>query len=288
MSTRLGLVRCEHCYRQFNPHSAARHIPWCSKRQTENNKHRLSAEKQQALERYRWRISYRPSNQFRPVPPQAGQQNLRDLSNRAKKSSINSSATLSSPSAGSTSSIGTSVASGNAETQHHRPRTNGRQTNRPGQPAPACATERRAHLNGELKRSASSLTMARQQGANSRCAVSTGSGSGLPTNRQSARAKSVSDLSNMSEIVELLTKRMEQIYIQNKLLLANISRGNHLRPTTDAASQHQHLDEADCCDSDNPVRCHHCKSSCASDANYCHQCGCKLRLISSAASLEMV
>ena len=284
MSSRLGLVRCEHCGRQFNPHSAARHIPWCEKQQTENKKHRLSLEKRKALERYKWRIGYRPSNQLASRQPKAEEQ----PSARARKSlgSLNSSATLSSLSASSTASIGTaSQASANELGRQQDQLKGSRQGASCRSPKP-----RSQPPIGQLKRSISSLTLTKSRELNpgqSRGAAAAAaavaptrparwlgqpehsSSSRLPskgTERREGLAKSTSDLSNVSELVESLVKRMEAIYAQNRLLLANVS----------ARAAGCELSESES-DEGNPLRCHHCKSSRMEAANYCHRCGCKLR-----------
>lgn len=282
-SMRLGFVRCEHCGRQFNPHSGARHIPWCAKQQSENRKHKLSADKREALERYKWRISYRPSNQ---IASQQQSKNviLTDIDARAKKSSINSSATLSSPSAGSTTSISTSVASTNERVQRsQRPQIDSHQ--KIASQAPS------GHL---LKRSISSHTLTKQHGISSGSGGaannwraqkgekrdSIGSNETYAKQAHQQRTKSVNDLSNMSEIVETLAKRMDEIYAQNQLLLARISKGN-----ANAGLARQSEED---CSSDNGIeemlKCHHCKSSCVEAANYCHKCGCKMYAIGTTTS----
>lgn len=94
-----------------------------------------------------------------------------------------------------------------------------------------------------------------------------------------SRAKSLSDLSNMSEIVEVLAKRLEEIYAQNKLLLASIAGGRRM----------------DGCDNEDLeggerrllARCHHCGAGRMAAANYCHKCGCKVQVSSGRASPEM-
>lgn len=189
-NTRLGLVRCEHCGRQFNPHSGARHIPWCEKQQNETRKRRLSVEKRQALERYKWRISYRPSNQISTnnsnniINQQTSQEQTRRFrigANKFKKSSINSSATLSSPSASSTTSIGT-TSTANNDTQNIKLTTRQRsqfersnlhrKQQQQQQPSATTTAATAKHYNhsmrqtpvAQLKRSISSLTLTKQQG----------------------------------------------------------------------------------------------------------------------------
>lgn len=265
------MVQCEHCGRQFNPHSAARHIPWCAKQQSENKKHRLSNEKQQALERYKWRISYRPSNQIRATGNQQQQQQQQQrqrpttLANGGgmKHSSVNSSTTLSSPSASSSASIGTSVTSGSvANNQRHRT-----------QPSKA----------SQLKRSVSSLTLTKQTGTAS-CSQKKSShtqSNRLPQSQTvHKRTKSVSNLDDMGEMVETLAKRVDEIYAQNQLLLANISirnlQANGRSHTKDDGRSVDTLSDND--DGElTQIECYHCKSSCLADANYCHKCGCKQR-----------
>lgn len=317
--TRLGMVRCEHCCRQFNPHSGARHIPWCAKQQSEIRKHKLSTEKQQALERYRWRISYRPSNQmsgaannlhhhhqFKQKLQQQQQlqrrqtNRLGDLNERLKKSSLNSSATFSSPSASSTNSIGTgSIISGFSGHENQQ-----QPVGRNHQPAKNPA--RQPSSPGKLKRSISSLTLTKQAGVSSKdCNGDSGSRAAHQAIKSSAcqrpgesmhtgqlRTKSVNDLNaqHMDEIVETLTKRMDEIYAQNQVLLAGIlktkehsrnsnllnrSGGNARSLNTDNARSDS--DDFDGQDSDNLVMCHHCKANCIEEANYCHKCGCKVR-----------
>lgn len=308
MSTRLGLIRCEHCGRQFNPHSGARHIPWCAKQQSENRKHKLTAEKRQALERYKWRISYRPTNQisvahnqhheFQHTLQQRQTANrLAELNKRAKKSSINSSTTLSSPSASSTNSIGTgSIISGfsghDASTQRV-----------------GLSNAVSKQTLGKLKRSISSLTLTKQTGVSAKNPPQSKSsgwhqpdatdGGKLQSCVQAGqmRTKSVNDLNarHMDEIVESLTKRMDEIYAQNQLLLARfLGKGKQnasLRDLSDKALTSNKTngtlrdsDDFDGQDSDNLVMCHHCKANCIEEANYCHKCGCKVRANTSSSS----
>lgn len=307
-STRLGLIRCEHCGRQFNPHSGARHIPWCAKQQSENRKHKLTAEKRQALERYKWRISYRPTNQINVGHNQHHefQQNLQqrqtanrlaDLNKRAKKSSINSSTTLSSPSASSTNSIGTgSIISGFSGHDAN--------TQRAGL---SNAASKQTRL-GKLKRSISSLTLTKQTGISAKNPTQSKSsgwrqldetnGGKLPSCVQTGqlRTKSVNDLNakHMDEIVESLTKRMDEIYAQNQLLLARfLVKGRQnasLHDLSKALIANKSSgtlcdsDGFDGQDSDNLVMCHHCKANCIEEANYCHKCGCKVRANTSSSS----
>lgn len=242
--TRIGLVRCEHCGRQFNPHSAARHIPWCAKQQSDSRRRKPSPEKRQALERYRWRIGYKPSNAF--------YQNGRGPQSGAAHSNNSSSNFSSSLSASSTNSAGSNcIANGSLQA--------GRQPSR-GQPVSS-----RAHQvpSSKLKRSISSLTMTKQVGAASKSAQADqlSASSSASSNLVRARAKSQADLQQL-ELVESLARRMEQIYAQNQLLLAKLAPS---KPGAQAA-----------CDDDERPLCHHCKSSCLAAANYCHNCGCKL------------
>lgn len=318
--TRIGLVRCDHCGRQFNPHSGARHIPWCAKQQANNRRHKMSADKLEALERYKWRINYRPSNHMSSSssnsssnnsnrnrnrnktsdgrqnhqPPR--QLNLADFSRRqthnnnnndkrnSNKSSVNSSATLSSPSAGSTASTGTA----NSLSSNHI-HSNGRQT-----PAIRSMLQQQQQQQlprsqppvsvAQLKRSVSSHTLTKQRGtiinpnrriqADSVSVSSNQSQQNYETRQQ--RTKSVSDLSkNMSEIVETLAKRMEEIYAQNQILLANWSSENGTNKTGVIRIEGDES-RSDTKSESQIVRCHHCKSSCAGESNYCHNCGCKL------------
>lgn len=278
-NTRIGLVRCEHCGRQFNPHSGARHIPWCAKQQKESQKHRLSQEKRQALERYKWRISYKPSNQI--ANQQRQHHELQHISNRFKKSSINSSATLSSASAGSTSSSASVTSAGQA-------REGGRASN-----------NGKFNASQPIKRSISSLTLTKQAGVLARdnkwsAGGARAGGSGVsaaakPANqgqrgesesasasdfeRLRARTKSVNDLSNMSGLVETLAKRMEEIYAQNKTLLARMS----LTASGQAGASSVSSDELLAGERTTPIQCHHCRSIQLEEANYCHRCGCKVR-----------
>lgn len=309
-STRVGMVKCEHCGRQFNPHSGARHIPWCAKQQSENRKHRLSAEKKEAFERYKWRISYRPSNQLTCSKQQQQQQralafagNIVGQDSRVKKSSVNSSATLSSPSASSIS-----IASG-SDTANQRPaRGQSRLSNvtrqqpqqqRPHQPAV-----------GQLKRSISSLTLTKQKGvtADKQITHSTyqngrfNSDGPQQDNSQQQRTKSVSDLTQnrvVNEMVENLTKRMDQIFAQNQILLASFSRSAKTASilsdnnSDTIRGDYDHDDDDDDDDDDQndyddgiapratTNKCHHCRSNYLAEANYCHKCGCKLQATSS-------
>lgn len=320
--TRLGLVRCEHCNRQFNAHSAARHIPWCAKQQSEVRKNKLSAEKRQALERYKWRISYKPSNKIVNTNHSQQQQQVFANNQKSKKFSINSSATLSSPSTGSVTSLGTnSVASTdvNQHQQHQQQQAAraGRKT--PAFKSPSNMSQHRQQQQQQLKRSISSLTLTKQQGA--ACSVSSikeqaasylneRKGSGLSANSTATftqaqnsssrrhRTKSVNDLSaNMSEIVETLAKRMDEIYAQNQMLLASISicdsntksaanRKSTLSLNSKLLAQNHSAsdidDASECDDGGLSIKCHHCRSSCVKEANYCHKCGCKVRSNSSS------
>lgn len=326
-NTRLGLVRCEHCGRQFNPHSGARHIPWCAKQQSENRKHKLSADKRQALERYKWRISYRPSNQInvnrvnnnnnnnqnnqlQQKHSQRPTNRLAELSERLKKSSLNSSTTLSSPSNSSTNSIGTgSIISGFCGNESIQRTTRGdRSSNQSGG-----VTTKQLPVSA-LKRSISSLTLTKQTGVSTSC-VDSVSGKSSQSSKSSSwrkpgelggkvqnsrteqfRAKSFNDLNaqHMDEIVELLTKRMDEIYAQNQKLLASLSadRSNSInllqltdeRATTNTDSIAGGSGNFDEQASDNQVMCHHCKAYCIDDANYCHKCGCKVRATTSSSS----
>lgn len=276
--TRIGLARCEHCGRQFNPHSAARHIPWCAKQQKDNRRpSRLTADKREALERYRWRINYRPSNQLsqtplakRPNKPTAKLFNR----NPFKSSSLNSSA-----SASSSNSTRTSIASvGESQQQQQSHRVAGQHWPRSRATLPAAT----------LKRSVSSLTLVKHKAmktpedeedadADSR-QQQTSKSANHKTNHKSigsrhlgcatsaliserTRTKSASDLSNMSEVVEILAKRMDQIYLQNQRLLDNFAAEQAAESNSDDFRW---------------SKCHHCKSSLAAHANYCHNCGCKV------------
>lgn len=311
--TRLGMIRCEHCGRQFNPHSGARHIPWCAKQQSENRKHKLTAEKRQALERYKWRISYRPTNQINQINSnkqhhqfeqnlQQKQQAIRlaELSkSRAKKSSFNSSTTLSSPSASSTNSTGTGSLVSGFSGNHGTRATN------------TTANKQVSSLT-QLKRSISSLTLTKQAGVAAKDCSSSSQPVGAARSNWSQqsigmkdaelqcsqtgklRTKSVNDLSaqHMDVIVESLTKRMDEIYAQNQLLLANfLEKGKNLISTNQleqAATKNLLATKQDSNgqDSDNIVMCHHCKANCFEQANYCHRCGCKVRIDTGASSLE--
>lgn len=289
-STRLGLVRCEHCGRQFNPHSAARHIPWCAKQQAENRKHRLSQEKKLALERYKWRISYRPSNHFptasapsRNSSAGGGHQPF-PVSHRAKKSpaaSINSSATLSSPSASSTNSIGGTSSLNGYTTGTRRPSV----SQHHHQQLP------RSQPPATLKRSISSLTLTKQKGTLDQRQQQPQQ---IDQSQDTSRAKSTNDIAgksrpmtDMSQVVESLARRMEEIYAQNQLLLARMSRSTAARST-------KSLNESGGADDDGEdneselgsmmLACHHCRSTCLASANYCHKCGCKLHTLSTDAS----
>lgn len=289
--TRLGLVRCEHCGRQFNAHSGARHIPWCARQQSESKKHRLSQEKKLALERYKWRISYKPSNRF--VAPSstttsAGRQAfpMQDRSGCSKKSSasINSSATLSSPSASSTNSLGGgSSLNGYNILDRHATASHVQQ-----QQARTAARNRAAppqrHQTQPLKRSISSLTLTKQRGTLEPSA---------DNNNANTRTKSTNDVSrqDMSEIVENLARRMEQIYAQNQLLLDRISKS---RPPSSARSRQRSRRDSDDDNEESTdselasmmLSCHHCKSSCLGLANYCHKCGCKLHSPAATAATK--
>lgn len=308
-STRLGLVRCNHCQRQFNPHSAARHIPWCKKQKNDNKRQHLSADKLEALERYRWRINYKPSNypnQRAPYPNGKIQAAAPTVVRHYQRSSINSS--ISSPSASSTNSLNNSIASlangGNQTRTSNQINTRPIQAAGPIQPA-----------GSKLKRSVSSVTLTKRSGGagatiggNRGSALSKDSRTpvlnnvetplervqrhcsdevGFQQRPQHARAKSVSDLTDMSELVELLAKRMEDIYLQNKQLLKSFRRGTaapmrtaHGLGDDDDENCDKFDDDDDNDDDDNSEEfelCHHCRAKCALEANYCHKCGCRMR-----------
>lgn len=308
-STRLGLVRCEHCNRQFNPHSAARHIPWCAKRQGENRKHRLSADKLEALERYKWRISYRPSNYPQKQPTPMGGVAINTNTNttttnglhyrqRGNKSSLNTT-----PSASSSSSIGTSVTSSIGETQqqkhhhhHHHHQANGSSVN--GSSRIHRASSSSKPLVGQLRRSHSTLTITKPRGSLNLAADQHQHQRKPLTDHQREdaqsltsscsaphkRTKSVSDLNSMSEIVGVLAQRMEEIYAQNKILLASLSGAKSAAANIpNKLGRYSHKDGSDGGEDseftspDLLVKCHHCKSLCLDGANYCHRCGCKVR-----------
>lgn len=297
-STRLGLIRCEHCQRQFNPHSAARHIPWCQKRQHDARRHRLSAEKQQALERYKWRINYKPTNilhQQTPPSPRA------QASKQRTSASINSSATPSSAETGSSTSSLVSSFGFNAQASNlPATRQRGQSGNGGGGCQGANHHTRASPFDAEMRRrSLSSVSLAtqkrRQQAQQQQGSASSknSQASGATITRQhcadadaiscqqlATRAKSASDLANMSEIVEVLAKRMEQIYAQNKLLLERIAQNRSQSSSSQGGAPDGLAGLALNSDADeaNLVRCHHCNTSCLSEANYCHQCGCKMMM----------
>lgn len=275
-STRIGMVRCEHCGRQFNPHSAARHIPWCEKQRQERNKHRLSNEKRQALERYKWRISYRPSNQMNSGAQIRRQTSTDRLGSDKlqKKSSVNSSATLSSPSASSSASM--SIASVNDGYQH---RVNSVQRHNQHQQSPR---QRPTHdaTRRQLQRSISSLTLTKRQDlARPPDDDNASDKRKFGAHTQRTRTKSTNDLSNMGEMVEILARRVDEIYAQNQLLLASIPKGS--ATAVDSGLLQQQREDSDSDDGSEMMKCHHCKANCLNEANYCHKCGCKLRLAAS-------
>lgn len=267
-ATRLGLVRCEHCARQFNPHSAARHIPWCAKQQSESRKHRLSQDKRLALERYKWRISYKPTNHFVPAAGAA------DQLTSGKKGSINSSGTLSSPSASSTNSLG--AASNSTSASNNRRQSSFQRFQE------QAATQQRSE-NHWLKRSISSVTLTKQSGSLEAGGDNEVSARGSPAAenaRRTARTKSTNDVRRCSqaqdigEIVENLAARLEEIYAQNQMLVARlIDRDQRGRLAEFGDSQRDAEAEAERSASSS---CHHCKSARLALANYCHRCGCKL------------
>jgi len=98
----------------------------------------------------------------------------------------------------------------------------------------------------------------------------------------------------MNEVVEHLARKMELIYAQNKLLIESLAQ--HRKQAKQAAqnSDKQFQSAAaiaatGASDASNGERdtsarkCHHCHSlSMTREANYCHQCGCKM--VPSAAS----
>lgn len=369
--TRLGMVRCEHCQRQFNPHSAARHIPWCKKQQSDAKKRRLTADKLEALERYRWRIGYRPTNKLQQrtsIPrkvssesypseeqeeeieqrgggrltrtghrdSQSNNYNNRTAKANSHSSSVNSTATLSSPSASSLTSLSASIASANGQastTQTNKQLDQSKGTSRPFR-RPSGVEESKQHaasLRDKLKRSVSSMTLAKQRNTgsassrNSRISTTTmcvgktletdkvqcerqESQMHLPFNNsrqhqqqtQPVRAKSVSDLTSMGEIVETLAKKMEEIYAQNQLLLNTLLRTKRMNGSAknmnrcdnnEAEEERKNACDDDVDDNDDDdddgddvdddevefALCHHCRARCSIEANYCHKCGCKMR-----------
>lgn len=294
MTSRLGLVRCKHCGRQFNPHSAARHIPWCAKQQaTLNRRPKLSSEKREAFERYKWRINYRPSNQIQESRPV-----IRNINNNNNNSSSSSkdyrdsiiglsryfpnqqqnkhnirSSLNSSPSASSSNSTRTSYSS------QKYPSKSG--TNK----SKATTNSKNVHVFGGTRsrpvdtlvgvpRSVSSLTLVRRKQDNflienkgekketskdRQCSYDTND-IDLNNNyhHHRLRAKSIGDLRSMNQVVEMLAKRVDEIYILNKKLLENLQDKE---------------------DNINILKCHHCKTVIFNKkANYCQECGCKLIL----------
>lgn len=311
-NTRLGLIRCEHCGRQFNPHSGARHIPWCAKQQNEQRKHRLTTEMKQALERYRWRINYRPSNKLQ----QKGNTEQdkfntnkvvhRNIQQEAEKRIVKSSISLSSPSAGSITSIGTNHSNSNSNDTYQSRLNKNKSINNKKVTGQQTQQQITKPTLAQLKRSLSSLTLVKQKGINS-------NSPNLPNHKVNykydnnykrnqseysssyqnkfalmrQRAKSHNDLLGMSEIVETLAKRMDEIYEQNQILLANIAQkkkklnenGFGYESDENVVTDDNDNQEVDN-NADNYAKCHHCKSSCLKGANYCHKCGCKLSLSS--------
>lgn len=303
-SSRLGLVRCEHCNRQFNPHSAARHIPWCgNKQQSETRKPRLTSEKQQALDRYRWRISYRPTNYLGRSNHQSGSNRQDSSKTKNKHNSSSNSNFFNHPPNGSSvfsspaSSASTSTSFGSQSNNNHSNHSTGanqlhqyrRQVQQQHRPA------------AQLTRSVSSITLTKQhqqqhrqrtvnnrnnqphrQLADTQSIASTASDLAAGRSRQTPnRAKSHCDFTNISEIVDVLTRRMDEIYAQNKRLLADLTKssgasrpssrcGALMNSSSTSSVANYDPDELFC------VRCHHCKTDCLDGANYCHRCGCKL------------
>lgn len=255
-NSRLGLVRCEHCGRQFNPHSAARHIPWCAKQQADGRRPKLSIEKREAFERYKWRINYRPSNQLNQLNPITRSRFFKPL----KSSSITSS-----PSASSSNSARTSIASSLAPNESQPDPTIGLSV-KSNQRTKFRAKE--PVQNAAIKRSVSSLTLVKKRGIVSsprpdnqsdKFQINRANRSNSTLNR--VRTKSVNDLNDMNQVVEILAQRMDEIYVQNLRLLENLAAGQTGNRNPNA-----------------PVRCHHCKTSLQNGANYCHRCGCKTGL----------
>lgn len=298
-NSRLGLIRCEHCGRQFNPHSGARHIPWCAKQQSENRKQNLTAEKREALERYRWRVNYKPSNQINNY--RRANIIAENQARNCKKSSLNSSLTLSSPStASSITSAGSNSLASLGDSNSHRAkhmvaRANARQQ------ASSKPVKQPIASKAPLKRSISSLTLTKQRGVTSGLpsdhlkspAISnqkadSNESTTLYLHQLNQRAKSHSDLSNMSEIVETLAKRIDEIYAQNRILLAKISnpKGRSTK-SNDSDLENESDDDEDDIDNHSSgtyFKCHHCKSSCLERANYCHKCGCRIQTTTSSSS----
>lgn len=92
---------------------------------------------------------------------------------------------------------------------------------------------------------------------------------------------------------------MDEIYAQNKRLLADLAKSNGLRCNTSrpssvassAAANDNDADEDDDEDDDENTcdqRCHHCKAGAVRAANYCHKCGCKLQARSAAAAAATI
>lgn len=70
---------------------------------------------------------------------------------------------------------------------------------------------------------------------------------------------------------------MDEIYAQNKRLLADLAKSGKSSAssnTNDAHDDNEDDNELGCIDQ---LRCHHCKAIVkVHGANYCHNCGCKL------------
>lgn len=331
LGTRLGMIRCEHCGRQFNPHSAARHIPWCAKHQTEARRNKLTPEKQEALERYKWRISYRPSNQPR-TRPNNNNNSDEDFYNHQQPATTlrrfrGPSSLHSTPSASSSNSTRTSVASSLTSehiqctnTRHYtnqkssinsfHPRSNGAHIARPIQSNGIKKGYGYLAQQQALKRSVSSVTLTKQKSLTSEFSANqqwikqphypnetcTNTDSNYRDNDISSthafksRAKSVSDLSNISEVVEILAKRMDEIYAQNERLLRSLRSNPNYTNDLDP-DQCSSLDETEDRTEDGKTRslskcnmrgsvelivvCHNCKASLQKEFNFCHKCGSK-------------
>lgn len=339
--TRLGLVRCDYCERQFNPHSAARHVPWCAKQHSDSaRRQRLTSDKLEALQRYRSRINYRPSNRIQQQQPAAQPETRSVKSNQqwpqpgeqrhqarglAKRQQPRGSVGNSSLSASSTNSAETSLGSSGTNSVTNRraarqTRTLGSRRTQEAHLADAAKSRAAPVPFKHLKRSVSSLTLVKKSGtiveSSGQLCDNHNDDANIDSCRQHrqasealiSRAKSYGDLQtsggNMGEIVELLVQRMDEIYMQNKILLANldggslkladrnlVKQGNLLNNNVDHPNQN--LNEADYDGDDTgrhravPTTCHHCKTVIllhSSEANYCHRCGCKLRGVTTTTS----
>lgn len=298
--TRMGMVRCEHCSRQFNQHSAARHIPWCAKHQSELRRNKISPEKREALERFKWRINYKPTNRIANQSKARYQQtnsfnsknNTFPNQSKNNNSLMSNASTASSTTSGRTNSIGSSDFLVTTPNINKRTNTNQRQIHNK-----TSSTQNTSSKQITLKRSVSSTTLTKQKSlASSSSTTLNGIRHDDSSGQQStafSRTKSSGDLQMsgrdiivMSEVMELLAKRMDEIFEQNERLLHSLK----ITQKQQQQQQNSNFNTDDSVSNSNTIlissyddeqatsnHCIHCETRVPhNEANYCHNCGYKL------------